>query len=140
MGTLAPATTVPTPRPATRPGRAVARAVSAMVALAPLVACGSGDTGGAHMSMTVVGTEMAFDAPERVAEGTYEVVFRNDGTVHHELAFRNPDGDIVARRSIPGGRSVTMEVELEPGTWELGCFEPGHYEAGMFKPLVVEEG
>jgi uncharacterized cupredoxin-like copper-binding protein len=31
-----------------------------------------------------------------------------------------------------------MEVHLEPGTWELGCFEPGHYESGMHRQLIVE--
>ena len=90
--------------------------------------------------MTVVGTEMAFEAPDAVEPGDYEVTFRNAGAVPHELAFENPAGQIVMRRSIPGGQSVVLEVDLsDEGTWELGCYEPGHYEAGMVAKLVVGE-
>ena len=87
--------------------------------------------------MTVVGTEMAFEAPDRVPAGRYEVTFRNAGTVPHELAFRSPSGEVTARRSIGAGRSVVMDVTLEPGSWELACHEPGHHEAGMHRALRV---
>jgi uncharacterized cupredoxin-like copper-binding protein len=121
--------------------RSMGKARVFMVALTVLMgvglfACGGSDA--PSRTMTVVGTEMAFAAPDSVVAGDYSVTFRNDGAVHHELAFRDPSGEIVARRSIPGGQSVVMEVRLEPGTWELGCFEPGHYEAGMHRQLIVE--
>lgn len=110
--------------------------VASGIALAASAAC-AGSEGEERRTFTVVGTEMAFEAPDRVAAGDYVVTFRNDGAVHHELAFKDPAGEFVARRSIAGGQSVTMEVALEPGAWELGCFEPGHYEAGMYRPLAV---
>lgn len=103
-----------------------------------VVGCGD-DGGGASGQFTVVGTEMAFDAPNSMPAGTYDVTFENAGAVAHELAFKNPAGEMVARRSIGAGSSIVMEVELEPGTWELGCFEPGHYEAGMYKSLSVTD-
>ena len=118
----------------------MAKAAAALVlVLALLGACGGdGDGGGEAVErFTVVGTEMAFEAPDSVAAGEYEVTFRNAGAVYHELAFKSPSGETTARRSIAGGRSVVMKVALEPGTWELGCFEPGHYEAGMYRRLVV---
>ena len=87
--------------------------------------------------LTVVGTEMAFAAPDKIEGGDYEVTFRNDGAVPHELAFRTAAGKFVARRSIGAGQEVVMAVTLEPGTYELGCFEPGHYEAGMHRLLTV---
>ena len=122
--------------------RALARAATILLAAALLAAaagCGSdGGDGGDGATFTVVGTEMAFAAPERVRAGEHRVVFRNEGQVAHELAFRNPDEQFVARRSIAAGQEVVMEVTLTPGTWELGCFEPGHYEAGMHKVLVVD--
>ncbi|MDP1858361.1 MAG: hypothetical protein Q8K82_06815 [Gemmatimonadaceae bacterium] len=89
------------------------------------------------MTMTVIGTEMAFDAPSQVTAGEYVVTFRNDGAVAHELAFQDPSTEIVTRRSIGAGASVTMPVKLEPGEWLLGCYEPGHYDAGMHRPLTV---
>ena len=88
--------------------------------------------------MTVIGTEMAFEAPSHVTPGRYDVLFRNAGATYHELAFTNPDGEVVARRSIAGGQEIELPVKLSAGTWELGCYEPGHYEAGMHQPLVVE--
>lgn len=109
-----------------------------VAALVVVVLSGCGDDG-EQRSMTVVGTEMAFDAPDRTIEGDYTVTFRNAGTAYHELAFRNPSGDFVARRSIAAGESIDLEVTLKPGTWELGCFEPGHYEAGMHRQLDVEK-
>jgi uncharacterized cupredoxin-like copper-binding protein len=90
------------------------------------------------LAMTVVGTEMAFEAPANVPSGHYDVTFRNAGLVPHELAFRDPNGEFVNRISIPAHATQQIEVDLEPGTWELGCYEPGHYEAGMHRPLVVD--
>ena len=112
----------------------------AMAAL--LVGCGDGGEDGDGRpgagTLTVVGTEMAFAAPASVPAGDYEVTFRNEGKVYHELAFKDPSGRFVTRRSIAAGQQVTMEVSLDqPGTWELGCFEPGHYEAGMYRSLEV---
>lgn len=109
----------------------------ALLAVLALAACG-GNGKGATETFVVVGTEMAFEAPDRVKAGDYEVVFRNDGAVPHELAFKSPSGQFVARRSIGAKQRVVMEVGLGPGTWELGCFEPGHYEAGMHRLLTVE--
>ncbi len=109
-----------------------------LVAVVLLSACSGVRAGDSAQVFTVVGTEMSFDAPDRVEAGAYKVTFRNAGTEHHELAFRAPDGELVTRRSIAGGETVVMDVELTPGEWELGCFEPGHYGAGMHKPLIVE--
>ena len=110
--------------------------LAVLVAVAVLAGCGEAQE---TRTMTVVGTEMAFDAPDRVSAGKYRVTFRNDGAVPHELAFKGPSGRFANRISIGGGQSQVIEVTLEPGTWELGCFEPGHYEQGMHRPLVVDD-
>jgi len=118
-----------------RPGlRSAARAGVALVVVAALGGC-SRDVE-PRGSLTVVGTEMRFDAPDRAPAGHHRVTFRNDGALNHELALRDPQGRIVVRRSIGGHQQATLEVDLQPGTWELGCFEPGHYQAGMHRPLV----
>jgi len=104
-----------------------------------IAACGEDAATGPRKVLFVVGTEMAFDAPASVPEGDYTVTFLNNGAVFHELAFKDPDGEFRARRTIAGGgQTITMDVTLTPGTWELGCFEPGHYEAGMHRELLVE--
>jgi uncharacterized cupredoxin-like copper-binding protein len=110
-----------------------------LVVIAGLVLAGAcGDDGGGAKKLTVVGTEMAFDAPDTVAPGRYDVTFRNAGALPHELAFKNPAGEFVMRRSIAAGETVTLEVDLSAeGAWELGCYEPGHYEAGMHRMMMV---
>ena len=112
--------------------------LAAVVAAGLLAGCGGDGGGDDGDGFTVVGTEMAFAAPDRVKAGEHDVVFRNDGKVFHELAFRNPARQFVARRSIAAGEEIVMKVTLTPGAWELGCFEPGHYEAGMRRELLVE--
>lgn len=116
-------------------------AVVTTIVLALLVtACGGGDPApGPLKAMNVVGNEMTFQAPDRVPAGHYQVSFQNAGKQFHELAFKNPDGKIVARRSIAGGQFINIDVTLTAGTWELACYEPGHYEAGMHKPLIVDK-
>jgi uncharacterized cupredoxin-like copper-binding protein len=117
-----------------------ATGVALLLLVLVLVACGGGDeVSGPKKSMTVVGTEMAFSAPDHVPAGDYQVAFQNAGTQYHELAFKNPSGKIVTRRSIAGGQFMNMDVKLTPGTWELACYEPGHYEAGMHKQLIVDK-
>ena len=116
---------------------------SAVLALAVLAfavtsaACGGNDL--PARQLTVVGTEMSFDAPDVVATGSYTVSFRNAGAVDHELAFTSPGGKLAVRRSIPAGHTVQMEVRLTTGVWELSCHEPGHYEQGMHKTLTVDD-
>lgn len=118
------------------------RKASVLALLCALVlgACGGGgEVSGPKKAMTVIGTEMAFSAPDHVAAGNYQVAFQNAGKQYHELAFKNPDGKIVARRSIAGGQFINIDVKLTAGTWELACYEPGHYEAGMHKQLIVDK-
>jgi len=95
-----------------------------------------GDSGSAK-ELTVVGTEMAFDAPESVPAGDYVITFENAGAIHHEVAVKDASGKVFRRTQAAAGGTSTMEVTLTPGEYELGCFEPGHYEGGMFRTLVV---
>jgi manganese oxidase len=97
-----------------------------------------GDDGGDALELTIVGTEMAFDAPDTVEAGDYVVTFENAGAIYHEVAIKDASGQVLRRTQAPAGGTSTMEVTLEPGTYELGCFEPGHYEGGMFRTLTVE--
>jgi plastocyanin len=100
-------------------------------------ACSGGDA--PTRQLTVIGSEMKFEAPDQAVPGDYDITFRNVGAEYHELAVTDASGRVLARRSIAGGQQVIMPVSLAPGTYELGCFEPGHYEAGMYKTLVVDK-
>ena len=111
----------------------------ASVLLATAVVLGAAACGdrGSTMELTVVGTEMAFDAPVSVPAGDYTITFENAGAIHHEVAVKDAGGKVLRRTQAAAGASSTMELTLEPGVYELGCFEPGHYEGGMFRTLTV---
>ena len=120
--------------PATRP---LHRSIAALLLTSAVLlggACGSGDDAN---ELRIEGDEMLFTAPSETPAGDYRVEFVNVGAIAHELAFTDPTGEIVVRRSIPAGASAELEVELTPGTWTLACHEPGHYEAGMVRDLEV---
>ena len=110
-----------------------------VLVLVPMLLAACGSDGGSGRTLSVVGTEMAFDAPERVAAGDYVVRFTNEGAVAHEVAVRDTGGQVLRRVSAASGQTATMELSLEPGTYELGCFEPGHYQQGMKRLLTVSE-
>ena len=121
----------------TRTGRTrAARAALALLAVGAGVASGA-CSDDAPPELLVVGTEMAFDAPERITAGTYTLHFDNAGAVFHEVAVRDAGGKVVRRVTAAAGQEASTEIELPAGTYELGCFEPGHYEAGMKQPLEV---
>lgn len=115
------------------------RPLAALLLAAALVlgtaACGDS---GSTQELTVVGTEMAFDAPDTVSAGDYVVTFENAGAIYHEVAVKDASGKVLRRTQAPAGGTSTMELTLTPGVYELGCFEPGHYEGGMFRTLTVE--
>jgi uncharacterized cupredoxin-like copper-binding protein len=86
-----------------------------------------------------------------------KVVFdaRNVGEVPHELeviATDVPAGDFPVENGrakvqgeeigevtgIGGGQRKTLEVDLDPGHYQLICNIPGHYEPGMYADFEVE--
>ena len=62
--------------------------------------------------------------------GTYEVEAENHGKVDHDLAINGPGVD--EKTPVFGaGETRTLEVTLEPGTYDFYCSVPGHKQAGM---------
>lgn len=84
--------------------------------------------------------EFSFDMPTtyRAGRHTFEVV--NDGAAPHEFAL-GAVGDhhshVGQTEWLDGGETATLTVDLEPGTYEVGCHVPGHYEAGMKATITV---
>jgi uncharacterized cupredoxin-like copper-binding protein len=106
-----------------------------VVALAGLAGCGEDEP---LQAVTLVGTEMAFaPADVSIASGTVVLRLRNEGRGFHEVAVEQ-QGRALGRTSAPPGRSAVLELDLEPGRYELACREPGHYESGMRGTLRVE--
>jgi hypothetical protein len=68
--------------------------------------------------------------------GEYTFRVRNDGQSIHNLAVKGPG---VARRTadLKPGDTAALDVDLQPGTYELYCAIPGHKQLGMDLKFTV---
>lgn len=107
----------------------------------------AGDAGPAVVGneIRIAGTDDFRFQPARVTveAGSYEIVFENKGVNLHQLALSGQGeheephhGDT---HEVSSGKTKTIEVDLEAGTYEYACHVPGHYEAGMKGTLTVTE-
>jgi uncharacterized cupredoxin-like copper-binding protein len=101
-----------------------------------------GDAVAADSTTVVRMTEFAFDMPATYAAGTHTFEVVNDGVAPHEFAL-GAVGDhhshVGQTEWLDGGATERLTVDLEPGTYEVGCHVPGHYEAGMKTTITVTE-
>lgn len=96
---------------------------------------------GTEGAIDVVMTEFAFELAETtVPAGEVTFSIRNEGVAPHQFAI-----DVVGEHDdhlgdtgvVEAGGTVELSVDLEPGTYEIGCHIPGHYEAGMRTTITV---
>jgi plastocyanin len=76
------------------------------------------------------------DAPDTIPAGSVTIAIDNQGAIHHDVAFDELGGEVVAEAD--GGQVGVGEVTLEPGTYTYFCTVPGHRPAGMEGTLQVE--
>ena len=84
--------------------------------------------------------EFSFDMPLTYKAGTITFEVINEGVAPHEFAL-GAVGDhhshIGQTEWMDGGTTTLLTVDLEPGSYEVGCHVPGHYEAGMKATITV---
>ncbi len=85
-------------------------------------------------------TEFRLDSSEITLDRSGTYVFRavNSGTVGHALEVEG-EGIEEETEEIPPGESTELEVNLEPGTYELYCPVGNHEERGMTGTVTVQE-
>jgi uncharacterized cupredoxin-like copper-binding protein len=137
-------------------GRTVRGLAGATLALGLLTACG-GDDGSdtaatttsasteagtsssapatdAAQAQTITATEtefqIALDASSFPA-GSYRIEVANDGTMTHNLEVERDGAEVATTDDIAPGRSATLDVTLEPGTYVFYCGIGQHRAAGM---------
>ena len=85
------------------------------------------------------------EEPLRIPPGRVRFVYRNVGTISHNLwvygtAHDGGPVEVMAPRD-PGyllpGRVAEVEVELKEGTYSLSCGVTNHEARGMWRPLIV---
>jgi uncharacterized cupredoxin-like copper-binding protein len=82
-------------------------------------------------------TEFKIKLPESsLPAGAYTFDVENDGKIAHDLVVKGQGVD-EATKTIDGGDSTSLTVDLKPGTYDLYCSVPGHKQAGMDLKLTV---
>ncbi len=113
------------------------RTLALAVALAlAVLACGgpTGGPGSGAGTVTVQEKEWAIEPKTIEAKaGTATFRVKNTGNIEHN--FEIPGVGKID--SILAGETKTLEVTLQPGTYDVICSLAGHREAGMVGKLVV---
>ena len=87
----------------------------------------------AKVSEVEYGIKLAASSGKR---GPYTFQVSNDGMDVHNLAVKGP-GVSKSTPNLEPGKSASLEVDLEPGTYELYCSVPGHKGLGMDEKFTV---
>ena len=83
-------------------------------------------------------SEYAF-APEAVtAKQGDTLTVENEGAVVHNLTVVDGTEELAATPDVDGGDSADLDVDVEPGTYEMICTIPGHEDLGMAGEFTVE--
>lgn len=83
---------------------------------------------------------LAFESTRAVAQpGTIEIVSMNESPIQHNIALRNPSGDLAEEGPVVGtGGTSRLQASVDPGKYQFVCTVPGHEEGGMKGTLTVE--
>jgi plastocyanin len=88
-------------------------------------------------AVEVILTEWAIDMPTSVPAGTVIFTVTNTGTVSHNFEIEGNDIEQTFETDLAPGETRVLEVELQPGTYEVYCPVSGHAENGMERELTV---
>lgn len=72
-----------------------------------------------------------------VERGRYTFDLENDGTIAHDLTIKGPGISKKGTPKIQPGQKAKLEVDLQPGTYDLYCSVAGHKALGMDVKLTV---
>jgi uncharacterized cupredoxin-like copper-binding protein len=69
--------------------------------------------------------------------GSYDFEAKNTGKVAHDLVIDGPGVKGAKTPVFDSGRTESLKVTLQPGTYDLYCSVPGHKQAGMDLKITV---
>jgi uncharacterized cupredoxin-like copper-binding protein len=94
-------------------------------------------TAAASAPVAVSLSEFAIDMPDSLPAGptTFEVT--NDGTIEHSFEIEGQGIEEELEHHLQPGETLTLQVDLAPGTYEVYCPVGNHREQGMERDLTV---
>lgn len=96
------------------------------------------ESAGAEEVSEVSLVEFAFEPPDIAAEQGTTLDLTNDGDIEHDLRVREAGEDIGGTPRFDPGEEEELEVDFDPGEYEIYCSVPGHEESGMVGTMSVE--
>ena len=108
-------------------------------------ACGDDDESGrtvttpANESLPVVAAEYSFDpsAIKVSGAGRLTLTLRNEGSLAHNLKLFRGDEEIGGTSTLPAGRSESVLLNIEHGSYRMVCTVGDHEQLGMKGTVVV---
>jgi plastocyanin len=94
-------------------------------------------TAAASAPVAVSLSEFAIDMPDSLPAGptTFEVT--NDGTIEHSFEIEGQGIEEELEHNLQPGETLTLQVDLAPGTYEVYCPVDDHRGEGMERDLTV---
>jgi plastocyanin len=89
--------------------------------------------------VTVSLTEFAIDMPTEIPAGPTTFAVTNNGTVDHNFEVEGEGIEEEFEANLAPGETQTLELDLEPGTYEVYCPVGDHRDQGMETELTVTE-
>jgi biopolymer transport protein ExbD len=84
-------------------------------------------------------TEFTIDMPASLPAGTTIFEVTNAGTMEHNFEIVGQGLEEVFETNLQPGETRTLQVDLQPGTYEVYCPVSNHREEGMLVELTVTE-
>ncbi len=66
------------------------------------------------------------------------VTAENEGEVVHNLTVVDGGDELAGTDDVDPGSSADLEVDIDPGTYQMICTIPGHEDLGMAGDFTVE--
>ena len=82
-------------------------------------------------------TEYAIEMPLRLSAGPTVFKVTNDGGMYHRFEIEGKGIEKELESGVDAGETKMLELNLEPGSYEVYCPVRGHKKAGMFLRVQV---
>lgn len=84
-------------------------------------------------------TEFSIDMPTSLPAGLQAFGVTNNGILQHNFEIEGQGIESVFDTNLAPGETLTMQVDLQPGTYEIYCPVGDHQQLGMETQLTVTE-
>jgi uncharacterized cupredoxin-like copper-binding protein len=84
-------------------------------------------------------TEYQIEMPTSLSAGSQAFSVTNNGTVEHNFEVEGQGIEERFETNLSPGESQTLQIDLEPGTYEVYCPLDNHKDQGMEIQLTVTQ-